>query len=189
MYLGCGSLRWKFPFINWDTNQSSPSWGTAGISTIALIALQCVPIALWLSPNSYNVCKKSRTWLTVGWWGLSCRLLQKFSHRRTGVLYADCVLTLHDALMIWATSGDSSTVGRCRTKLLLPDWADPRLGVDSLFLVAGAGVGVLVSTAVLSLVSPTAQIVGTTAVFANRELSPKLSPDPVQVWPALFQLY
>ena len=69
------------------------------------------------------------------------------------------------------------------------DWADPRLGVDSLFLVAGAGVDVLVSTVVLSLVSPSAQIVGTTTVFANRELSPRLSPDPVQVWPALFQLY
>ena len=63
------------------------------------------------------------------------------------------------------------------------------MGVDGLFLVAGAGVGVLVSTAVLSLVSPIAQIVGTTVVFAKRELSPRLSPDPVQVWPALFQLY
>ena len=189
VYLGCRGLRWKIPFINRDTNQRSPSWGTPGISTIALIALRCVPIALWLSPNSYNVCKNSSTWLTVGWWGLSCRLLQKSSHRRTGVLYADCVLTLHDALMIWATSGESPAVGRCRAKLLLPDWADPRLGVDGLFLVAGAGVGVLVSTAVLSLVSPITQIVGTTVVFANRELSPTLSPNPVQVWPALFQLY
>ena len=144
---------------------------------------------MWLSPNSWNVCKKSRTWLTIGWWWLSCRLLQKSSHRRTGVLYADCVLTLHDALMIWVRSGDSPTVGRCLTKLLLPDWADPRLGVVSMFLVAGAGVDVLVSTAVLSLVSPTAQIVGTAAVFANRELSPRLSTDPVEVWLALFQLY
>ena len=123
--------------------------------TIALIALWRVPIALWLSPNSYNVFKKSSTWLTIGWWGLSCCLLQKSSHCcRTGVLYADCVLTLHDALMIWATSGDSPAVGRCQTNLLLLDWADPRLGVDSLFLVVGAGVGVLVSTAMLSLVSP-----------------------------------
>ena len=189
VYLGCRSLRWKIPFINRDTNQCSPSWGTPGISTIAIIALQCVPIALWLSPNSYNVCKKSSTWLTVGWWGLSCRLLQKSSHRRTGVLYADCVLTLHDALMIWATSGDSPAVGRYLTKLLIPDWANPRLGVVNLLLVAGAGVDMLVSTAVLSLVSQTAQIVGATAVFANRELSPRLSPDPVQVWPALLQLY
>ena len=63
------------------------------------------------------------------------------------------------------------------------------MGVVSLFLVAGAGVDVLVSTVVLSLVSPTAQIVGTTAVFANRELSPRLSSDPVQVSLALFQLY
>ena len=189
MYLGCGGLRWKIPFINRDTNQCSPSWGTPGISTIALIALRCVPIALWLSPNSYNLCNKSRTWLTFGWWGLSCRLLQKSSHRRTGALYADCVLNPHDVPMIWTTSGYSPAVGRCRTKSLLPDWADPRLGVDSSFLVAGAGVDVLVSTVVLSLVSPTAQIVGTTAVFANRELSPKLSPDPAQVWPALFQLY
>ena len=68
-----------------------------------------------------------------------------------------CMLTLHDALMIWVTSGDSPAVGRCLTKLLLPEWADPRLGVVSLFLVAGAGVDVLVSTVVLSLVSPTAQ--------------------------------
>ena len=99
------------------------------------------------------------------------------------------MLTLHDALMIWAT-GDSPAVERCRKKLLLPDRADPRLlGVDSLFLVAGVGVHVLVATVVLSLVSPTAQIVGTTTVFANRELSPRLLPDPVQVWPALFQLY
>ena len=186
MYLGCEGLRWKIPLINGDNNQCSSSWGTPGISTIAL---RCVPIALWLSPNSYNVCKKSRTWLTVGWWGLSCRLLQKSSRRRTGVLPADCVLTLHDALMIWATSGDSLAIERCLTKLLLPDWADPRLGVVSVFLVAGAGVDVLQSTVVLSLILPTAQIVGTTAVFANRELSPRLSPDPVQVCPALFQLY
>ena len=189
VYLGCGGLRWKIPFINQDTNQCSPSWGTPGISTIALIALRCVPIALWLSPNSYNVCKKSRNGLRVGWWGLSCRLLQKSSHRRTGVLYADCVLTLHDALMIWAMSGDSPTIGRCLTKLLLPDCANPRLGVVSLFLVVGTGVDGLVSTMVLSQVSPTTQIVGTTAVFANRELSPRLLPDPVQVWPALFQVY
>ena len=189
MYLGCESLRWKIPFINRGTNQCSPSLGTPGISTIALIVLQFVPIALCLSPNSYNVFKKLRTWLTVGWWGLSCRLLRKSSHRRTSVSYADCVLTLHDALMIWATSGDSPAVGRCLTKLWLPDWADPILGVVSLFLVAGAGVDVLVSTVVLSLVSPTAQIVGVTAVFVNRELSLRLSPDPVQVWPALFQLY
>ena len=189
VYLGCRSLRWKIPFINRDTNQCSPSLGTPGISTIALIELQCVPIALWLSPNSYNVCKKLRTWLTVGWWGLSCCLLRKSSHRRTGVLYVDCVLTLQDALMIWATSGDSPAVGRYLTKLLIPDWANPRLGVVNLLLVAGAGVDMLGSTAVLSLVSQTAQIVGATAVFANRELSPRLSPDPVQVWPALFQLY
>ena len=74
-------------------------------------------------------------------------------------------------------------------KLLLPDWTDPRLGVVSLFLVAGAGVDVLVSTVVLSLVLPTAQSVEATAVFANRELSPRLSPNPVQGWPALLQLY
>ena len=61
---------------------------------------------------------------------LSCHLLQKSSHRRTGVLYAECVLTLHEALMIWATSGDSPAVGRCPTKLLLPGWADP--GLDKL---------------------------------------------------------
>ena len=170
----------------WKTLSICSVW----ISTNALIALwQCVPVALWLSPNSSNACKKSSTWLTVDWWELSCHLLQKSSHRRTGVLYADCVLTLHDALMIWVTSGDSPAVGRCRTKLLPPDWANLRFGVDSLFLVAGAGVGVLVSAAVLPLVSPTAQIVGTTAVFANRELSPRLSPDPVQVWSALFQVY
>ena len=104
-------------------------------------------------------------------------MLQKSSHHRTDVLYADCVLTLHDALMIWVMSGDSSAVGRCPTKLLPPDSAAPRLGVVSLFLVAGAGVDGLVSTVVLSLVSPTAQIVETMAVFANRELSPRLSPD------------
>ena len=45
--------------------------------------------------------------------------------------------------------------------MLLLNLADPRLGVVSLFLVAGAGVDVLVSTMVFSLVSPTAQIVGT----------------------------
>ena len=45
------------------------------------------------------------------------------------------------------------------------------------------------STVVLSLVSPTAQIAGTTTVFANREPSPRLLLDPMQVWPALFQLY
>ena len=65
--------------------------------------------------------------------------------------------------------------------MLLPDLANPRLGVVSLFLGAGAGDDVLVSTMVLSLVSPTAEIEGTTAVFANMELSPRLSPDPVQV--------
>ena len=63
------------------------------------------------------------------------------------------------------------------------------MGVVSLFLVAGVGLDGLVSTVVLSLVSLNAKIVGTTAVFVNRELSPRLSSDPVQVWPALFQLY
>ena len=63
------------------------------------------------------------------------------------------------------------------------------MGVVRLLLVAGAGVDVLVSTVVLSMVSPTAQIVGAMAMFANRELAPRLSPDPVQVWPTLFQLY
>ena len=58
MCLGCGGLRWKILFINPDTNQCSPSWGTPGISTIILIALQCVPIALWLILNLYYVCKK-----------------------------------------------------------------------------------------------------------------------------------
>ena len=58
-----------------------------------------------------------------------------------------------------------------------------------MFLVAGAGVDVLVLTVVLPLVLPTAQSVEATAVFANRELSPRLSPNPVQVWPAFFQLY
>ena len=99
------------------------------------------------------------------------------------------MLTLHDDLMIWAMSGDSPAVGSCLTKLLLPDSANPRLDVVSLFLVAGAGVDGLASTVVLSLVSPTAQIVRTMAAFANRELSPRLPPNPVQVWPALFQLY
>ena len=42
--------------------------------------------------------------------------------------------------------------------------------------LAGAGLNGLLSTAVFSLVSPTAQIVGTIAVFANRELSPRLLP-------------
>ena len=94
----------------------------------------------------------------------------------------NCMPNLYSALF-------DATLGRCLIKLLLPDWADPRLGVVSLFLVAGAGVDGLVSTVVLSLVSPTAQIVGTMAVFTNRELSPRLLPDPVQVWLALFQLY
>ena len=58
-----------------------------------------------------------------------------------------------------------------------------------MFLVAGAGVDELVSIVVLFLVSPTTQIVATMAVFANREPSPRLSPNPVQVLPALFQLY
>ena len=189
VYLSCGGFRWKIRFINQDTKQCSPRWGTPGISTIGVIALRCVPIALQLNPNSYNVCTKSRTWFRVGWWGLSCRLLQKSSHRCTGVLYADCVLTLHNVLMIWAKSADSPAVGRCLTKLLLPDWADLILCVVSLFLVAGTGVDGLVSTVVLSLVSPAAQTVGTTVVFSNRELSPRLSPDPVQVWPAIIQLY
>ena len=96
-----------------------------------------------------------------GWFGLISHLLQKSSHRRTGVLYADCVLTVNDAMMICATSGDSPAVGRCLTKLLLPDWTDPRLGVLSLFLVVGADADVLVSTVVLSLVSPTTQILET----------------------------
>ena len=97
------------------------------------------------------------------------------------MLYADCVLTLHAALMIWATLGDSLAVGRCRTKLLLRDLANPKLDVDSLFLVAGAGVGVQVSTVVLSLVSSITQNVGATAMFVNREVSPRLLPNPVQV--------
>ena len=61
------------------------------------------------------------------------------------------------------------------------------MGVVSLFLGAGTGVDGLVSAVVLFLVSPTVQIAGTTAVFANTKLSPRLSLNPVQVWPALFQ--
>ena len=49
----------------------------------------------------------ARNWLTVGCWGLSCRLLQNSSHCLTDVLYANCVLTLYDALMIWVAWGDS----------------------------------------------------------------------------------
>ena len=86
------------------------------------------------------------------------------------MLYAGCMFTLHEALVIWATSGDSPAVGRCLEKLLLPDCADPRFGVLSLFLIAGAGVDGLVLIVVPSLVSPTTQIVGTMALFANREL-------------------
>ena len=52
------------------------------------------------------------------------------------------------------------------------------MGIVSLFLIAGAGFDVLLST-VESLVSPTAHIVGTMAVFANREISTRLSLDPV----------
>ena len=33
------------------------------------------------------------------------------------------------------------------------------------------------------------KIFGTMTVFANSELSPRLLPNPVQVWPAFFQLY
>ena len=105
------------------------------------------------------------------------------------MLYANCVPTLHDALIIWATSSYSPVVGRCLTKLLIPDYVGPRLGVVSLFVVAGAGVDWLVSKVVLSLVSPTAQIVGTKAVFANKELSPRLSPNSVHILPALLHLY
>ena len=134
----------------------------------------------------------NQRYLVGGLWDLYCCTYCTLvcpNHRCTGVFYTDCVLTLYDALMIWATSGDSPAVGRCPEKLLLPDWAEPKLGVASLFLVAGAGVDGLVSKVMLRLVSPTAQIVGTTAVFFNRDLLPRLSPDPVQVWPALFQLY
>ena len=91
--------------------------------------------------------------------------------------------------MIWVTSDNTPTVVRCVTKLLLPDRANFKLGIVSFFLVAGGGAEELVLTVVLFLVLPTAQIVGPMAVLANRELSPRLSPNPVQVWPAFFQQY
>ena len=105
------------------------------------------------------------------------------------MLYADCVLDLHDALIILATTGDSATVERCLIKLLPLDSANPRLDVLNLFLVAGTGVDGLLSIMVLSLVLSSAQIVEIMAVFANRVLSPRLSANPVQVWKAVFQLY
>ena len=122
------ALTWVSHLVLDFSDKTIPCLETPGISTIALIALWCVPIALWLSPNSYNVCKKSRTWLTVGWWGLRCRLLQKSSHRRTGVLYADCVLTLHK---IWWSGRRQVTVpllggawqNCCYQTELIPDWA------------------------------------------------------------------
>ena len=83
--------------------------------------------------------------------------------------------------MIRVMSDNTPTVGICVAKLLLPDRANFKLGIVSLFLVAGGGADELVLTVVLSLVLPTAQIVGTMAVLANRELSPRLSPNPVQV--------
>ena len=81
------------------------------------------------------------------------------------MLHADCVLALHNALTIWVSSGDSPIVGWCPINLLLPDWVDPKLGVLILFMVTGAGVDVVVSMAVLCLVSPTAQIRGIMALL------------------------
>ena len=52
--------------------------------------------------------------------------------------------------------------------MLLLYSANPRLGVVSLFLVAGKGVDELVSVVVSSLVSPTTQIVETMNVLGNR---------------------
>ena len=52
-------------------------------------------------------------------------------------------------------------IGSTQQNCSLQDWSNPRLGVISLFLVAGAGVDGLVLIVVLSLVPSTAQIVGT----------------------------
>ena len=142
----------------WMTLSIFSVWICSPPKIVNKAAVRSVPIALWLSPNSYNVCKKSRNWLTVGWWGLSYRL---YCRSPAIVALLCCMMTvcwpsiMLWAMMIWATSGDSLAVGRFLTKLLLPDWSDRRLGVVSLLLVAGAGVDVLVSTVFLSLVSPT----------------------------------
>ena len=64
------------------------------------------------------------------------------------------------------------------------------LGVDNLFLVAGAGVGVRwYQQWCCPWFYQPHKLWEPRLCFANRDLSPRLSPDPVQVWPALFQLY
>ena len=65
---------------------------------------------------------------TVGWWRLSCSLLQKSSHCCTGCvvcrLYADPPWCSDDLGNIrW-----QSAVGRRLTKLLLPDWVGSQIG-------------------------------------------------------------
>ena len=187
MYLGCRGLRWKIPFINQETNQ----WETpGGISTIALIALwYVVPIALWLSPNSYNVCARNQELdlYTVGWWRLSCSLLQKSSHCCTGCvvcrLYADPPWCSDDLGNIrW-----QSAVGRRLTKLLRPDWVGSQIGCWK--FVPGswsrcwcAGI----NSGVVPHFTNSTNCGNHSCVCL---LSPRLLLNPVQVWPALFQLY
>ena len=128
-----------------------------------------------------------------------CRLLQKSCHCCTGVLHTNFVLTLHDALMIWATSGDSPAIGSAQqnywkypTKLLFTRLIQSQIGCYkfvpgswSRCWWAGINSGVVPG----SINRTNCENQGTMAVFANRELSPRLSSNHVQVHPALFQLY
>ena len=121
-----------------------------------------------------------------------CRLLQKSCYCCSGVLHTNFVLTLHDALMIWATSSDSPVDGRCPTKLLFTRLIRSQIGCcksvpGSWSRCWWAGINSGVVPGFTNRTNCGNQ--GTIAVFANRELSPRPSPNHVQVCPALFQLY
>lgn len=76
--------------------------------------------------------------MSYSWLGLSCSLLQKLSHRHTGVLNANCVLVLHNALMILSMSGDSPAVAKCRTKFKLAAVRQSRSQIVNCKFVSGS---------------------------------------------------
>ena len=95
LHLSWGGVKWKISFINRDTNQFSLSFVTTVTSTIRLIILQWVSIALWLlSIGSCNDGTKSKIWITVGWLGLTCFLLQHSNQPCTDVIYSLCQMLM-----------------------------------------------------------------------------------------------
>ena len=128
---------------------------------------------------------QSRTWLAVGWWGLSCHLLYRSS--AIVALGAECCMLTVCSDPPWCSSDlddikwQCPAVGGCLTKSqigcckFVHSWSRCWCaGINSGGVVPGF----------TNCTDWEPQL-----CLPNRELSPRLLPSPVQLWPALFQRY